>query len=135
MTRQEEFHQFILNLGEAPGSPWLVTPEEFFDGNEDLGSIGCNLIDHPGIDVFRQTILDLRNLPGVESVWMEITDLDEGEWPFSERVLAFGSVDEGLVKEKVKIIDPTEIDPDIYDHQSKRCPNLHGQRCIVLWWD
>ena len=30
----------------------LVTREEFFDGNDDEGSIGCNLNDHPGLDAF-----------------------------------------------------------------------------------
>ena len=28
--------------------PQLVPIERFFDGNDDLGSIGCNLLAHPG---------------------------------------------------------------------------------------
>jgi hypothetical protein len=28
--------------------PQIVPIDRFFDGNDDLGSIGCNLIDHPG---------------------------------------------------------------------------------------
>lgn len=135
MNRKEEFIQFILNMGESEGAAWLVTPEEFFDGNDDLGSIGCNISNHPGLDVFQQTIMGLRDLPGVESVWMEITDLEEGEWPFSETVLVFGSVDESLVQEKVTILHPSEVDPHIYAKQTKRCPELLNQRCVVVWWD
>ncbi len=30
----------------------LVTRLEFFEGNDDAGSIGCNLLPHPGVDTF-----------------------------------------------------------------------------------
>lgn len=41
---------------------------EFFDGNDDLGSIGCNLSDHPGIEAFRDTFARLLARPDVEAI-------------------------------------------------------------------
>jgi hypothetical protein len=35
--------------------PQLVSIDRFFDGNDDEGSIGCNLMKHPGVDTFRRT--------------------------------------------------------------------------------
>jgi hypothetical protein len=63
----------------------LVTVSEFFDGNDDLGSIGCNLSDHPGVDHFGRVLSDIEARSDVEEVWMRIYDL-EGNWPFSENL-------------------------------------------------
>ena len=40
----------------AQPEPRTVPIERFFDGNDDLGSIGCNLMAHPGMDVFREAL-------------------------------------------------------------------------------
>ena len=49
-------------VGQNPGP--TVSLEDFFEGNDDLGSIGCNLSAHPGVDVFCR-------LPGVIAWWLE----------------------------------------------------------------
>jgi hypothetical protein len=41
----------------AQSEPRIVPVDVFFDGNDDEGSIGCNLTDHPGMDVFRSVLL------------------------------------------------------------------------------
>ncbi|WHZ28070.1 MAG: hypothetical protein OJF51_002868 [Nitrospira sp.] len=33
--------------------PQIVAAGRFFGGNDAYGSIGCNLIEHPGVDTFR----------------------------------------------------------------------------------
>ncbi len=38
-------------LSKQP-EPQIVPIRTFFDGNEDLGSIGCNLAEHPGLEKF-----------------------------------------------------------------------------------
>ena len=40
-----------------------IPVEEFFDGNDDLGSIGCNLDPHPGVDAFRNFLTGLLGRP------------------------------------------------------------------------
>jgi hypothetical protein len=52
-------------LAEQP-APQLVPAAEFFDGNGDLGSIGCNLTKHPGITAFRDALASIARRPDVE---------------------------------------------------------------------
>ena len=57
----------------SPDAPLpVVTLEQFFDGNDDLGSIGCNLIDHPGTASFFATLRAIRDRPNVHNVLVEI---------------------------------------------------------------
>ena len=53
MTARERLILRIKALGlpSYEGPRPLVSLEEYFDGNDDLGSIGCNLSDHPGVEV------------------------------------------------------------------------------------
>ena len=44
----------------AQSEPQIVSIERFFDGNDDLGSIGCNLMEHPGVDTFREFAVVVR---------------------------------------------------------------------------
>jgi hypothetical protein len=38
----------------------VVSLEQFFEGNDDLGSIGCNLTKHPGVEFFFNTLRTIR---------------------------------------------------------------------------
>ena len=72
----------------------VIPVAEFFDGNDDPGSIGCNLSLHPGIDVFRKVLTGLLRRPDVAAVYSIISELDPGEdcWPFSDTVLVIGKI-------------------------------------------
>ena len=48
--------------------PQIISVERFFDGSDDLGSIGCNLIEHPGVDAFRDVLTGLLRRPDVQSL-------------------------------------------------------------------
>jgi hypothetical protein len=41
-------NRLVARLSQEP-EPQIVPIEVFFDGNDDLGSIGCNLLDHPAL--------------------------------------------------------------------------------------
>ena len=60
----------------AQPMPPIVSIERFFDGNDDLGSIGCNLIEHPGIDTFRDVLTGLLRRPDVQAVYAQVAELD-----------------------------------------------------------
>lgn len=65
----------------------VVSLELFFDGNEDPGSIGCNLSDHPGPDGFYRVLSAIRDRPDVYGVWVGISEvMDPDEWPFSDHI-------------------------------------------------
>ncbi len=113
----------------------LVKVDEFFDGNDDLGSIGCNLPDHPGLQHFRSILESVAARDDVDEVWMQIYDLEEGEWPFSENVLVFGKIPESEVRQLCKSLEPSEVSEMHVDWRPSRAVNLVGRRYVNLWWD
>lgn len=79
----------------------MVPVEEFFDGNDDLGSIGCNLVEHPGIDVFRDTLIGIARRADVVVVYAAIAEVDpgEGSWPFADTIFVVGTIPRGELAE------------------------------------
>src|SRR4051812_46870703 len=80
-------------LADQP-EPQVVPIARFFDGNDDLASIGCNLDPHPSIEVFRDVLVGLLGRPGVEAVYAQISELDPGDdsWPFTDTALVVGGI-------------------------------------------
>jgi hypothetical protein len=74
--------------------PQIVSIERFFDGNDDLASIGCNLTEHPGVDAFRDVPAGLLCRSDVQAVYAQISELDpgDGHWPFTDTVLVEGTI-------------------------------------------
>jgi hypothetical protein len=61
-------------------SELLIVPvARFFDGNDDLGSIGCNLDPHPGVEKFRNVLTGLLGRRDVKAVYAQISELDPGD--------------------------------------------------------
>jgi hypothetical protein len=91
--------------------PQVVPVERFFDDNDDLGSIGCNLVPHPGIERFRQVLTGLLARPDVQAVYAQISELDPGEgcWPFTDTVLVVGTVPAGALREAVSDLQPDKV--------------------------
>jgi hypothetical protein len=52
--------------GEGPAP--VVSLELFFEGNDDLASIGCNLTDHPGVPHFFTVLRNLRDRAEAQEV-------------------------------------------------------------------
>ena len=117
--------------------PQIVPITRFFDGNDDLGSIGCNLIDHPGIDRFRDILTALLSRPDVEAVYAQISELDPGEeyWPFADTVLVVGSIPPEnlqpilapLQPDEVGLVDASRVPPAVSEQ--------HKAPVCLAWWD
>jgi hypothetical protein len=78
--------------------PQVVRAERFFEGNDDTGSIGCNLSEHPGITSFQTILTGLESRSDVQAVYTQITELDPGEDQLSQRstallCMSFGGID------------------------------------------
>jgi hypothetical protein len=84
---------------------------EFFDGNDDLGSIGCNLAPPPGVDAFREVLTGVLRRPDVEAVYAQISELDPGEesWPFTDTVLVAGKISAVDLRSAVSSLHPDEV--------------------------
>lgn len=117
--------------------PQVVPIARFFDGNDDLGSIGCNLGDHPGMDVFRNTLTGLLKRPDVEAVYAQIYELDpdEDSWPFTDTVLVVGTVAPEVLEQILAPLMPDEVgssDPALY---SPSLTNQGRSSIAFAWWD
>ena len=88
--------RLVTRLSGEP-EPRLVPIGEFFDGNDDVGSIGCNLLEHPGVATFRDAFARVAARPDVEAVYAQIAELDPGDdcWPFADTVFVTGAIPPG----------------------------------------
>jgi hypothetical protein len=124
----------------AIGCPLPVVPlEVFFEGNDDIGSIGCNLNPHPGIRFFFEHLLSIRSRPDVQDVLVEIYEIEEDEpesWPYSERIYILTSASATDVAEWMKRLRPDEIEEGYLMGEPPAAPELaEGMRVYGAWWD
>ena len=128
--------ELIAAVSPQPEAP-IIPIDQFFDGNEDLGSIGCNLIEHPGINRFHETLTGLLHRPDVNAVFALITELDPGEgyWPFTDTILVVGSIS---VKELRHVLAPLEPD-EVGTAEELGAPSAflrkQDEPVLAAWWD
>ena len=79
----------------------LLTLEEFFEGNDDYGSIGCNFHQgQPAPSEFYALFLQIRERPEVENVLVEVKQQEmPDEWPFTDTVWIITSATAESVRE------------------------------------
>ena len=125
-----------VGLPDQSGFP-LVTLEDFFEGNDDLGSIGCNLMEHPGIAFFYDQLKAIREREDVSHVLVgiyEVEESDETMWPFSETVYVTTSEDPENVFEWFSPLQPDSVGRDMTG--AKNLPKIpDGHEICVAWWD
>jgi len=117
--------------------PQIIPIARFFDGNDDLGSIGCNLAEHPGIDTFRNTFAKLISRADVQAIYAQIAELDPGEdsWPFSDLILVVGTIPVKELQAAVSQLCPDDVgDSSQFDNASIVGPH-QGKPVLAIWWD
>jgi hypothetical protein len=117
----------------------LVTLEEFFVGNDDYGSIGCNLTLMLGPQFFFEKLKSIRSQPNVQDLLVEVTEVEEedsGIWPFSDRVYIFTDGTAEDVTHWTAGLQPDAID-ESSSHGGHGCAAelKPGYRCYGVWWD
>jgi len=117
----------------------VVSLEAFFTGNEDPGSIGCNLPEHPGLPRFLEILVGIRARPDVQDVLVEIYEVEESDpsmWPFSERIYILTSADRDTVAEWVADLEPDEIEEGYAAGRPAAAPDVTPpNRVLAAWWD
>jgi hypothetical protein len=116
--------------------PQVVPIEVFFDGNDDEASIGCNLIEYPGINVFRQILLGLLDRADVVAVYAQISEVDPGEgcWPFADWVFVVGTIPQHELADALAPLQPDDVGPPEYD-VPETITRQHDAPVLVAWWD
>jgi hypothetical protein len=119
--------------------PQLVSIEEFFDGNDDVGSIGCNLSNHPGIYAFRSTLENLEKRNDVEAIYAQITELDPGNdsWPFCDTIFFIGAVSVDHLRAELMGLQPDEVGTshDLVVPDTLTDKNPKNLPVLIAWWD
>ncbi|MCB1225549.1 MAG: hypothetical protein KDK99_07045 [Verrucomicrobiales bacterium] len=130
--------EHIKEIGSPdPSGVPLVTIEEFFEGNDDLGSIGCNLLEHPGLEFFYEQLKAIRDRENVSNVLVgiyEVEESDETMWPFAETVFVTTSEELQNVVEWFAPLEPDSVEVEMI--QAKNLPEIpDGHAIYVAWWD
>ena len=114
----------------------LVTLEEFFVGNEDPGSIGCNLVPHPGVAEFFRVLRGIRERADVEDVLVGVSeDMGDDTWPFSDCVYVITSAAASDVESWVETLGPEPVVADDPEPPANLSTSRPGYRVITVWWD
>lgn len=117
----------------------IVPLEDFFVvGNDDFGSIGCNLVDHSGPQVFFKKLKEIRDRPTVQDVLVEINEVaeDPQTWPFSDRIYILTSSSLEDVKEWVATLQPDEVERGWAKPLPTNAPALQkATNVYAVWWD
>ena len=122
--------------------PHLVLIDQFFDGNEDAGSIGpdapggCNLSEHPGMATFREILTGLESHAEVEAVYAQIAELDPGagQWPFADRVWVVGSIAQAELAQLLAPLAPNEVGASP-EPLAAQLGIYHKAAVLMVWWD
>ena len=92
MDRRKELLNKIKSDG-FPDKEVVLTLDEFFIGNKDIGSIGVNLYpDQPSLATFYETFKRLIQAGQVESVYVRIADVDDTEWFYTDTIFIVGQI-------------------------------------------
>lgn len=117
-------------LANPGGHVWL-TVDEFFSGNTDPASIAPNLLgprSAPSLKVFRETLNRLMATPGVTDVRIQVQpDTERSEWPFSDTILVFTTLDADEISRLTRKLKPDEV--------ATAPEQLSGSSAVRLWWD
>jgi len=140
-AKRKELIQRIKTLGlPSHDHPLpLVTLEEFFTGNDDYGSIGCNLCSPPGPQFFFENLKQIQSKANVQDVLVEVTEVEENDpaiRPFSDRVYVLAAASPDDVAKWAVALQPDAIEEGFTNGKPALAPELRpGFRCYSLWWD
>jgi hypothetical protein len=134
----EKIKEIGLPFSKGSALP-LVSLEDFFTGNDDLGSIGCNLVNHPGIPAFYERLKQIRERPDVQNVMVGVYEVEEEDpsmWPFSELIYIVTTASKAEVENWVEELEPDEIEEGYFLEAPFNPPTVPlGYKLYNVWWD
>lgn len=138
--RLQQLREKIKQQEAEGGDNPIVSLDDFFIGNEDIGSIGCNLSPPLTQGIFYQNLKDICSRPDVEEIWIEITDLEEDNpdpltWPFSDKIFIVTSASQPEVARWLEPLQPDEVDSFYINSRLKSTELEAGTKIYRAWWD
>jgi hypothetical protein len=120
------------------GGEIAVPLKLFFEGNDDRGSIGCNLGENqPEIEDFYQTLARLTERPEVQDVWVRITDSSDDEsWPYSDTIYVISSLPQSEIESALHNLMFDEVFAGWMCGKPVSIPEPRsGFAAYSIWWD
>lgn len=119
-----------------PGTEVFVSVTEFFDGNDDGGSIGANIYpDPPSLTQFYETLLSIKKLNKTEDLLVRISDTGDGEWFCTDAVYFFGDFQLHEVKQLFVALKPDEVYEGLMYGMPGNYTRLGMAKAYSIWWD
>jgi hypothetical protein len=116
----------------------VVSLEDFFTGNNDRGSIGCNLgAEQPSIAEFYRRLREIRLKPDVQDVLVRIYEYDDPtSWPHTDTVYIISSAPLAKIKTWVSPLLPDEVYAEWMYGKPPAAPDVDpGMTAYSVWWD
>ena len=126
------------DLNDPDTAAPLVSLEDFFEGNDDPGSIGCNLPGEVVPSEFYELFKSVRARSDVADVVVQISMHDDPEgWPFSDTVWVITSATTAQVRSWVsERLAPDDLFDGFHaDRPMATHPIPKGMRVVGLWYD
>ena len=123
---------------DDPSTPRpLLTLDEFFEGNDVVGSICCNLYPCPEPPEVHRVLQEIERREDVSAVYVQITAFDDPSWPFSDTVWVFTSADSDTVASWLpEHVAPNDVWDGWIDSQPyEAVPLPDGMKPVAIWWD
>ncbi len=139
MADREKLIAKIETQGPPSGTHEIVVSlEDFFTGNNDPGSIGCNLGEkQPPISEFFRVLRTIRSKPNVQDVLVRIYDYnDPTSWPYTDTVYIISSATSKEIEEWVAPLMPDEVHGAwMYGKPAAAPEPKAGMISYSVWWD
>ena len=136
MSKKDKLFEKIESLG-YPDNEILVTLEDFFEGNDDYGSIGVNLYPHqPSPSDFYSKFKEIRQLDSVDNIYVRIADTKDGDWAYTDAVYIVTTLTIPDLQKLLTDLQPDEIYEDWMYGKPKNAPDLTNNfKVYSAWWD
>ena len=125
------------DAGEEATVP-VVSVDDFFTGNDDTGSIACNVAGMPGEPdhaTFRATLTALASRPGVRVLLALDPEDDRESWPTCNMVFVLADATEDQVRAWTADLKPDDITEGYACEPARRPPDEPSVRVWTLFWD
>ena len=129
----------LLNKIRKAGFPEkevVVSVDEFFDGNEDIGSIGCNIFpDPPSLGDFYEILKKIELAEKTKTLAIRIADVYDADWFYTDAVYVIGDYNKREINQLFEPLKPDEVYEGLMYGSPANFPGTNNGKSYSIWWD